>query len=27
VAGRAKVDDWQGRSAAELHIDDATWCD
>jgi single-stranded-DNA-specific exonuclease len=27
VAGRAKVDDWSGRAAAELHIDDATWCD
>jgi single-stranded-DNA-specific exonuclease len=27
VAGRAKVDDWGGRSSAELHIDDATWCD
>lgn len=27
VAGRAKVDDWGGRQNAELHIDDATWCD
>ena len=27
VAGRAKVDDWGGRQSAELHIDDATWCD
>ncbi|MFM7028097.1 MAG: single-stranded-DNA-specific exonuclease RecJ [Chakrabartia sp.] len=27
VAGRAKVDDWSGRASAELHIDDATWCD
>ena len=27
VAGRAKVDDWGGRASAELHIDDATWCD
>lgn len=27
IAGRAKVDDWGGRQNAELHIDDATWCD
>ena len=27
VAGRVKVDDWSGRSTAELHIDDAAWCD
>lgn len=27
VAGRAKIDDWSGRASAELHIDDATWCD
>jgi len=27
VAGRAKVDEWGGRASAELHIDDATWCD
>lgn len=27
VVGRAKVDDWGGRASAELHIDDATWCD
>lgn len=27
VAGRAKVDDWGGRASAELHIDDAAWCD
>lgn len=27
VAGRARLDDWSGRATAELHIDDATWCD
>ncbi|CAM3230798.1 Single-stranded-DNA-specific exonuclease RecJ [Sphingomonas antarctica] len=27
VAGRAKIDDWGQRRAAELHIDDAAWCD
>jgi single-stranded-DNA-specific exonuclease len=27
LAGRAKVDDWNGRRAAELHIDDAAWAD
>jgi single-stranded-DNA-specific exonuclease len=27
VAGRAKIDDWGSRPAAELHIDDATWAD
>ena len=27
VAGRAKIDDWGTRPAAELHIDDAAWCD
>ncbi|UVO55708.1 single-stranded-DNA-specific exonuclease RecJ [Sphingomonas sp. SUN039] len=27
VAGRAKIDDWGSRPAAELHIDDAAWCD
>ncbi len=27
VAGRAKIDDWGARKAAELHIDDAAWCD
>ncbi len=27
VAGRAKIDDWGGRQAAELHIDDAAWAD
>ena len=25
LAGRAKVDDWGGRNAAELHVDDAAW--
>jgi single-stranded-DNA-specific exonuclease len=27
VAGRAKIDDWANRPAAELHLDDAAWCD
>ena len=27
VAGRAKVDDWGTRPAAELHLDDAAWAD
>ncbi len=27
VAGRAKIDDWGSRPAAELHIDDAVWAD
>jgi single-stranded-DNA-specific exonuclease len=27
IAGRAKTDDWGGRSAVELHIDDAAWAD
>jgi single-stranded-DNA-specific exonuclease len=27
VAGRAKIDDWGSRPAAELHIDDAAWVD
>lgn len=27
VAGRAKIDDWGTRPAAELHLDDAAWCD
>lgn len=27
VAGRAKIDDWGSRPAAELHLDDAAWCD
>jgi single-stranded-DNA-specific exonuclease len=27
VAGRAKIDDWGTRPAAELHLDDAAWVD
>jgi single-stranded-DNA-specific exonuclease len=27
VAGRAKIDDWGARPAAEIHIEDAAWCD
>ena len=27
ITGRAKIDDWGGRGQAELHIDDAAWCD
>jgi len=27
LAGRAKVDDWSSRPAAELHLDDAAWAD
>ena len=27
LAGRAKIDDWSQRAAAELHIDDAAWAD
>ena len=27
VTGRAKIDDWGSRPAAELHVDDAAWCD
>jgi single-stranded-DNA-specific exonuclease len=27
LAGRAKLDDWNGRNAAELHLDDAAWAD
>ncbi len=25
LAGRVKIDDWNGRGAAELHVDDAAW--
>lgn len=25
LTGRAKIDDWSGRTSAELHIDDAAW--
>ncbi|SDA17554.1 single-stranded-DNA-specific exonuclease [Sphingomonas sp. NFR15] len=27
VAGRAKIDDWGAKPAAELHLDDAAWAD
>jgi single-stranded-DNA-specific exonuclease len=27
LAGRAKVDDWGSRPAAELHLEDAAWAD
>lgn len=27
LAGRARIDDWGSRPAAELHIDDACWAD
>ena len=27
LAGRAKIDDWAQRPAAELHLDDAAWVD
>jgi single-stranded-DNA-specific exonuclease len=27
LAGRAKVDDWGSRPAAELHVEDAAWAD
>ena len=27
LAGRAKVDDWNGRASAELHCEDAAWAD
>ncbi len=27
LAGRAKRDDWGGREAAELHVEDAAWAD
>ncbi|UAK24617.1 single-stranded-DNA-specific exonuclease RecJ [Sphingomonas nostoxanthinifaciens] len=27
VAGRARIDLWNGGSQAELHLDDAAWCD
>ncbi|RVT41121.1 single-stranded-DNA-specific exonuclease RecJ [Sphingobium algorifonticola] len=26
IAGRAKIDDWGSRAAAELHVEDAAWC-
>jgi len=27
IAGRARIDAWSGRPAAELHLDDAAWAD
>ncbi|WNO54582.1 single-stranded-DNA-specific exonuclease RecJ [Stakelama saccharophila] len=27
LAGRARIDDWAARPAAELHLDDAAWAD
>jgi single-stranded-DNA-specific exonuclease len=27
LAGRARIDDWGSRPAAELHLDDAAWAD
>jgi single-stranded-DNA-specific exonuclease len=27
LAGRAKIDDWGSRPQAELHLDDAAFCD
>ena len=27
VVGRVKVDEWSGRASAELHMEDASWCD
>ncbi len=27
LAGRAKIDDWSSRPAAELHLEDAAWAD
>jgi single-stranded-DNA-specific exonuclease len=27
LAGRAKIDDWSNRPAAELHVEDAAWAD
>lgn len=27
LAGRAKIDDWGARPAAELHLEDAAWAD
>jgi single-stranded-DNA-specific exonuclease len=27
LAGRARLDDWGARPAAELHVDDAAWAD
>ncbi len=27
IAGRARIDDWSSRPAAEIHLDDAAWAD
>jgi single-stranded-DNA-specific exonuclease len=27
LAGRAKLDDWGSKPAAELHLEDAAWAD
>lgn len=27
IAGRAKIDDWGARGAAEMHVEDAAWAD
>ena len=27
IAGRARIDEWNGRNSAELHLDDAAWAD
>ncbi len=27
IAGRAKIDDWGSRPAAEIHLEDAAWAD
>ncbi|MEA3065063.1 MAG: single-stranded-DNA-specific exonuclease [Sphingomonadales bacterium] len=27
VAGRIRKDEWEGRTGAELHLEDAAWCD
>jgi len=27
IAGRAQIDDWGNRRAAEIHLDDAAWAD
>ena len=27
LAGRARIDDWGSRPAAEMHLDDAAWAD
>ena len=27
IAGRVRKDEWEGRTSAELHLEDAAWCD